>query len=293
MKIRFLKMQGAGNDFILIDEFQMTLISEERKPTFVKKISDRHFGVGSDGVIFVQKSKKQDAKFHFFNPDGSIAEICGNGLRCFAKYLYESGIVKKNFMSIETNAGTVKIKLIINKNSKNKSMVSEVRVDMGKPRLKRGEIPVSGKPDTEFINQEVRVNDKLYKITAIGMGNPHAIILCNNIDDIDVVDTGRRIRYDKGLFPNGVNVHFIEKVGDNEFKIRSYERGVEGETLACGTGICASAVAVAIGGIINPEREIIFHAKGGDLKVELKDDRVYLTGDANEVFRGEIYFSDT
>jgi len=287
MIIPFIKMHGAGNDFIVVDESRKVLIPKDDKPSFVKRVSDRHFGVGSDGVIFVQRSGECDARFIFFNPDGSLAEMCGNGVRCFAKYVYESGLARKNPLRVESSAGECLLDLSIEGD-----MVVEVRVDMGKPRLKRRDIPVSGDPDSDFINQRIDVGGDSYVITAVGMGNPHAVIVCEDVDDVDVVAVGGRIRRYTDLFPNGVNVSFIQNVGGNEFRIRTYERGVEDETLACGTGISASAVAAAVNEIIDPGKEVIFHALGGDLKVELKNDRAYLTGPVEEVFRGELSFDE-
>jgi len=288
MKVRFTKMHGSGNDFIIVNEFDNILIPIERKKDFVSKISDRHFGVGSDGVIFVQKSGRCDAKFSFYNPDGTEAEMCGNGIRCFARYVYEKGIVRKKIIDVETLAGVIRPELVIEKEK-----VKEVRVDMGCPGLKRGEIPLTGDPDANFIDQEVKINGHIYRITAVGMGNPHAVLFCDDIEKIDVRGIGSRIRYYTELFPNGTNVHFVQKVEDNEFKIRTYERGVEDETLACGTGICASAVATVLNKLANIKEVVKFHARGGDLKVKFDADngkisRVYLIGDAVFVFEGEI-----
>jgi len=288
MKILFTKMHGTGNDFIIIDEFKKVLIAEKKKPSFVKKISDRHFGVGSDGIIVVQKSKKNDARFVFYNPDGSRAEMCGNGIRCFAKYLYEHNIVKKNKIVIETLAGSITAELKI-KNSK----VFRVRVDMGWPRLKRKDIPVAGYPSDTFINKKVTIEGRIFRITAVGMGNPHAVIFVKNVDSIDVKKDGFVVRYHKKLFPKGTNVHFVQKIKDNEFRIRTYERGVEDETLACGTGICASAVAVVLNKLADPKKQILFNAIGGDVKIELdyqdnNINRIYLIGPAEEVFSAKI-----
>ncbi|HDH41607.1 MAG TPA: diaminopimelate epimerase [Candidatus Altiarchaeales archaeon] len=288
MKIPFTKMQGTGNDFVLIDESKKILIPEENKPEFVSRISDRHFGIGSDGVIFVQRSRKYDIRFSFYNPDGTKAEMCGNGIRCFAKYIYENGILRKERIEIETLAGLIVTELLVES-----GRVREVRVDMGVPRLERGGIPVSGDPRERFIDQEVEIDGNLYRITAIGMGNPHAIIFSENLEDINVREIGKKIRYHTDLFPNGTNVHFVQRIDNNEFKIRSYERGVENETLACGTGICASAVAAVLNKIADKDKPIEFHARGGNLRVEFKIvneriERIFLIGPAETVFSGEI-----
>lgn len=276
MDIRFTKMHGAGNDFIIIDEFQKILIPEKRKSEFSAKISDRHFGIGSDGVIFIQKSKTEDAKMLFYNPDGSRAEVCGNGIRCFAKYLYDRKIVsKKNDkkkIRVETSLGGV-ISEILN---------GKIRADMGIPT-------------TKFINKTVKINGNSYGITSINMGNPHAVIFLNNIEKIDVRTIGSSIRNFCEFSKNGTNVHFVQKIGNNRFKIRSYERGVENETLACGSGICASGVAAFVNKLADGRKKIKFHAKGGDLIIELETEnerikKVYMTGPAEEVFTGEIEF---
>jgi len=282
-------MQATGNDFILIDEFKKILIPEEDKPGFVAKISDRHFGVGSDGVIFIQKSKN-DVKLSFYNPDGTKAEMCGNGIRCCAKYVYEHGILKKKRIGVETLAGLIVAELLVES-----GRVREVRVDMGAPRLERVEIPVSGNPKERFIDQRVKIDGNFYRITAIGMGNPHAVIFSENLEDINVREIGKSIRDHMDLFPNGTNVHVVQKIDNNEFKIRSYERGVEDETLACGTGICASAVAAVLNKVADKKKPIRFHAMGGNLGVEFeimneKIKKIFLIGPAEEVFSGEINF---
>jgi len=276
MKLKFTKMHGAGNDFILIDEYDEILIPDEKKPKIVAKIADRHFGIGSDGVIFVRKSEKQDIKFLFYNPDGSTAEMCGNGIRCFAKYIYEKNILTKEKMFVETLAGTI---------------VPELSVDCGIVKLVKVDM---GTPAVEFVNKEIKINENNYRLTSVSMGNPHAVLFYDNVDDPDVIKIGREIRNHTAVFPHGANVHFVEKIDRNEFKIRTYERGVEDETLACGTGICASAVASALNNkVANKFGEILFHAKGGDVEVLLEFDgikitRVYLIGGAEYVFEGEI-----
>jgi len=290
MKVCFVKMQGAGNDFIVVDEWLKEAVPEGRKPLFVSKVSDRHFGVGSDGVIFVQKSKKADANFVFYNPDGSRAEMCGNGLRCFAKYLYEANLVRENEMKIETLAGVRQVNLSVESGK-----ITRITVSMGAPQVKRKEAQVSGKPDEIMVDELADFDDLQLKITAVGMGNPHAIIFVDDIEKADVVGVGRKIRNHAKLFPKGTNVHFIQNIGRNLFKIRTYERGVEGETLACGTGICASAVAAVLNKKANPAKPITFQARGGLLEINLKMDGskindVLMTGPAVSVFKGEVNF---
>jgi diaminopimelate epimerase len=286
MLVKFIKMHGAGNDFLLVDEWKQEAVPEKEKPNLVARICDRHLGVGSDGVIFIQPSKKHDAKFHFFNPDGSLAEMCGNGIRCFAKFLYDSGLVHRRGMSIETLAGVKSIKLTVEDGK-----VNGVKVGMGAPQLKRKEAQVSGRPEEMMVDEEVQLDGLRFRITAVGMGNPHAVLFTENVDEIDLVPIASRIRNFKKLFPNGINVHIVQTLGKNEFKIRTYERGVENETLACGTGICASAVAAVLNQKANPAKPIAFHAKGGILEVSLEMKgksikEVYLTGPAENVFEG-------
>lgn len=286
MEVKFVKMHGAGNDFIVVDEFNGIIVPEEKKRGFARKISDRHFGAGSDGVIFIQKSGKADLNFVFYNPDGSRAEMCGNGIRCLAKYAYEHGLVKKENMVVETLAGLRKLDLTIED-----GIISSVKVDMGAPQVRRGEAQVNGDPESMMVNEEVVVDDESYRVTSVGMGNPHAILFTENIADVDVREVGSKIRYSTQLFPKGTNVHFIQRAGKNEFKIRTYERGVEDETLACGTGICASAVAAVLNKKADPNKPIVFHARGGILKVDLKTiggevKEVFLTGPVETVFEG-------
>ena len=284
--IEFTKMHAAGNDFIVVGETQRIIVPEEEKPVFVEKACRRHFGVGADGAIFIQKSSKADLKFHFFNPDGSQAEMCGNGIRCMAKYAYEKGLVEEKEITAETLAGILKLHLKVVD-----AKVREVKVDMGAPRINVEDIPAAGNPGDHIINEEIMSGGFEHKVTAVGMGNPHAVIQLNNIIEIDVKTIGSRIRNHTALFPNGANVNFIQQKNQNEYNIRTYERGVEAETLACGTGICASAVATVLTGKSSPGDEIIFHARGGDLKVkvDVEDDmptRVWLTGSAQKVFEG-------
>ncbi|MFH1836156.1 MAG: diaminopimelate epimerase [Methanobacteriota archaeon] len=292
MKVEFTKMHGTGNDFVLVDEWDGEVISEKAKPNFVERISERHTGVGSDGVIFIQKSEGFDAKFVFYNPDGSVAEMCGNGIRCFAKYIYEKGHVEKTEMSVETSAGVKYLKLTLFNDT-----VEQVRVDMGAPQIKRGEAQVAGDPEDTFIDQEVIVGDTPYRLTAVGMGNPHAILFLDELDFIEVVSLGGKIRNLKRLFPNGVNVQFTSHKENNEFNIRTFERGVEDETLACGTGICAAAVAAVLNKKADPRKAVKFNAPGGRLSAELELDgegnitKVYLVGPAIEVFKGVLKYN--
>lgn len=288
MNIEFTKMHGSGNDFIVIDEFKQELVPEGEKKEFVASICDRHFGIGADGVIFVKPSEREDAWFHFFNPDGTIAEMCGNGIRCFAKYLYEKKLVETEEIRAETLAGVKTLNLEVEGGK-----VNNVKVSMGPPQVTRASAQMSGEPAGEpVIDEEIVVDGFEFMITQVGMGNPHTILAVDDVESVRVRDTGKLIRHSQH-FPNGTNVHFIQKTGENEYKIRTYERGVEAETLACGTGICASAVASVLLGESDKFAPILFHARGGDITVEfsIKDDKianVFLIGPAVEVFSGSL-----
>lgn len=290
MKVPFTKMHGASNDFILVDELEQEVVPTDKKADFAQFASDRRCGVGSEGVIFIEKSDNVDAKFLFYNPDGTTAEMDGNGIRCFGKYLYDNGRIDKTTINVETQAGVKSLVLTLF-NEK----VEQVRVDMGFPQLTRLEIGIAGKPTDTFIGQDLAVDGATYKVTCVGTGNPHAILFVEDINKIDVTGLGRKIRNMKGIFPKGVNVHFVQKEGGNEFKIRSYERGVEGETLACGTGACAAAVAAVLTSQAEVDRTFVFYARGGELNIKLgseggKVGRMILIGPAVEVFKGEMEY---
>ena len=290
MKVRFVKMQAAGNDFVLVDEWEREAVLDVKKAHFASFACRRHWSVGSDGVIFVQRSGTCDGRFLFYNPDGTTAEMDGNGIRCFAKYLFESGYTDKTEVSVETQAGRKGIVLSVSDGS-----VKKVRVDMGPPQLRLAEVKVAGSPGDTFINQPLEVGEETYYVTAVGMGNPHAVVFVDDVKSMDVVGAGRGIRNLRDVFPKGVNVHFVQVHGANEFLIRSYERGVEDETLACGTGVCAAAVAAVLNRKADPGKPILFRAPGGILTVELKTDGenfldVDLIGEAVDVFRGKLEY---
>jgi diaminopimelate epimerase len=290
MIVEFTKMHGSGNDFIFVDEWHERVIPEGRRRDFVRLACDRHFGIGSDGLIFVEKSKSHDASFVFYNPDGSRAEMCGNGIRCYAKYLFEKGHVREHIMGIETLAGVKDVELTVVEDA-----VLDVKVDMGAPQVRRGEAQVSGNPEALMVSEEVSIGGDSFHITAVGMGNPHAVLFVRNLEEIDVRRVGALIRNHTQVFMNGVNVHFMREEGANEFGIRTFERGVEDETLACGTGICAAAVAAVLNKKADINKPAYFNARGGRVRVDLEgthDDirRAYLIGPATEVFSGEFEF---
>ncbi len=268
--IKFTKMQGTGNHFIVIDAIK----KEERlSADQIRNMCTPAFGIGADQLLMILTSKTADFRMRIFNADGSEVEMCGNGIRCVAKYLVEHGYTKKHELEIETPAGIKKPVI--------KSEM--IRVDMGEPVLDAKHIPVrlSGR----VINRAIKIEDMEFKITCVSMGNPHTVIFMDRIDKFNVAKYGSSIEHNK-LFPRKTNVEFVEKIDDDELKMRVWERG-SGETLGCGSGACAAAVA---GVLNNKSREkVLIHLPGGNLDIEwAKDNHVYLTGTATEVFRGEI-----
>ncbi|PLX85466.1 MAG: diaminopimelate epimerase [Desulfuromonas sp.] len=274
--MKFAKMHGAGNDYVYVDGFQETV----RDPAALsRKVSDRHFGIGSDGLVLILPSSVADLRMRIFNPDGSEAEMCGNGIRCVAKYAHDHGLVAREEISVETGAGVLTVHLTVG----DRGRVGRVRVDMGRPRLTRGEIPVTGPPEEQIIGAELQVLDRTFHITCVSMGNPHCVIFVDNVEEFPVAKYGPPLE-SNDLFPNRTNVEFVEIISPREVRQRTWERGT-GETLACGTG--ASAVTVA--GVLNglTERRILNHLPGGDLEMEwLEDGHVLMTGPAVQVFEG-------
>ncbi|MFQ5887605.1 MAG: diaminopimelate epimerase [Candidatus Hydrothermarchaeales archaeon] len=236
--MRFFKYHGAGNDFVLIDNLNLG-IAEEDKSDLAVKLCDRRFGVGGDGLLLVEPSSIADARMRIFNPDGSEASMCGNGIRCFSKYLYDHDIAKKETLKIETKAGLKEALLTVEN-----GVVTYVRVDMGKPLFEREDIPAEG--SGRLINHRMDVDGRNVVVNGVNTGVPHLVIFSDNVEDEEVKKVGSALRHNE-MFPEGTNVNFVEKIGENTFKIRTYEKGVEDETLACGTGITASgAVAVVL-----------------------------------------------
>jgi diaminopimelate epimerase len=274
--MKFAKMHGAGNDYVYVNCFEETIADPA---ALARQVSNRNFGIGSDGLILIMPSEVADVCMRMFNSDGSESEMCGNGIRCVAKYAYDHGLVTKQEITAETGAGILTLQLFTNEAGK----VDRVRVNMGQPRLTRGQIPMTGNADQQVINQELKVLDRTFHITCVSMGNPHCVIFVDNVDEFPLKKYGPVIE-NHDLFPNRTNVEFVEIVSPNEVKQRTWERGA-GETLACGTG--ASAVAVA--GILTErtERTILNHLLGGDLELEWAEDgSVFMTGPAVQVFEG-------
>lgn len=292
MIVPFVKMHGCGNDFVVVNEFE-TFIPEEEKSKFSKHVCTYHFSVGADGVIFVRKptNRKAEIKMQYFNADGSEGPMCGNGIRVLVKFAVEKGLVPmKKQVDVETPVGIIRT---YPKYSNNK--VISTRVDMGKPKIKLSDIPAVATEET-MIQKKINVPSfGILEITAINTGVPHAIIFVDNVEKIDVTGIGRAVRSLTSIFPIGTNVDFVEVASPTNLKVRTYERGVEAETLACGTGICASVVASFLTNKIQPNVPITVDALGGVLKVEVSSskgvpNRVYIEGPAEYTFKGEIAF---
>ena len=279
-KVQFTKMHGIGNDFVIIDGVSTSPLPYQDLHTLSKLVNDRKFGIGGDGLILIERGKEAPFRMRMFNPDGSEAEMCGNGIRCVAKYVKEHELTSLDNIPIETGAGLLELGII----QKNGS-VDAVKVNMGQARLKRKDIPMLGNPDDEAINVEIHVNNKAFNITAVSMGNPHIVIFANDVSKIDLEEIGP-ILENHSDFPARTNVHFVQVVSKTELIQRTWERGA-GVTLACGTGACACLVASYLNGLT--ERKALIHLPGGDLEVEYTEDgTVFMTGPAETVFVGEI-----
>ncbi len=283
MKIDFTKMEGLGNDFIFIDDRENDIKQYVDFPTLSKKLCSRRFGIGADGIIIINTSKVNDFKFIIYNSDGSQPQMCGNGMRCFAKYLYENKMISKKIVKVETDAGTIIPEVFTDSNDN----VELVRVDMGEPILTPAKIP--------FVSQnEKAIKEKLFfddntegvEVTAVSMGNPHAVVFVDDIKTINIKKTGQKIENHE-RFPEKVNVEFIEVVKEDELIMRVWERGA-GQTLACGTGACAALVAT----YLNKKclNKVLIHLEGGDLEIEwdLENNHIYKTGPASFVFSGSL-----
>ena len=277
MPIKFTKMHGAGNDYVYINGFQEEV---EDPAALAIKMSNRNFGVGSDGLIMILPSDRADVKMRMFNADGSEAEMCGNGIRCVAKYAFDHGLVRKEKMVIETGAGNLPVQLFLGLDGQ----VEKVRVNMGQPRLMREQIPMTGPAMEQALNFEIEVAGQTLTATCVSMGNPHCVIYVADVDQFPVTTVGPLIE-NHALFPERINVEFVEIVTPSEVRQRTWERGA-GETLACGTGASAVTVAGVLTG--RTERTITNHLLGGDLELEWTEEGdVYMIGPAAEIFSGE------
>ncbi|HBA88373.1 MAG TPA: diaminopimelate epimerase [Geobacter sp.] len=276
--MKFTKMQGAGNDYVYVNCFEETV---QDPATVAIKVSNRNFGIGSDGLILIMPSEVADVRMRMFNSDGSESEMCGNGIRCVAKYAYDHGIVGKKEISAETGAGVLTLQLVTGADDK----VAKVRVNMGPPRLTRKEIPMVGNPDEQVIGVPLNILHSTFDITCASMGNPHCVIFVDDVESFQVEKYGPLIENHE-LFPRRTNVEFVQIISRTEVRQRTWERGA-GETLACGTGSSAVTAACVLNGLT--EKKILNHLTGGDLEMEWGDDgSIYMTGPAVEVFTGEI-----
>ena len=276
--MKFTKMHGCGNDYVYIDCTKMQI--KGNIGDLAVKISDRHFGVGSDGLILIKPSDMADFFMDMYNSDGSRGKMCGNGIRCVGKFVYDKGLTDKKQLKIETLSGIKTLDLIIEN-----GQVALVTVDMGSPDLAVANIPVLSDKET-MINEPVIVGEEEYKVTCISMGNPHAVVFVDDTDNFPLEKVGPMFENHK-IFPDRVNTEFVQVIDRNHIKMRVWERG-SGETLACGTGACASVVASVLNGLT--DNEVKVSLLGGDLHIKYDRDKnlVYMTGPAVTVFEGEI-----
>ena len=279
MSIPFIKMHGCGNDYVYVDCFK-TAVSDPEKLAI--SISDRHKGVGGDGLVLICPSLIADAKMRMFNMDGSEGKMCGNAIRCVAKYLCDSNKVLGNELTIETLSGIKKLTVF-----KKSGVVDKVTVDMGMASIEPKSLPITSL--TPMIGEKYAVSGVEYKINCISMGNPHCVVFVPDPYRFDVENVGKAFEFDS-LFPERVNTEFVSVTGKNELTMRVWERG-SGETLACGTGACAAAYAAILNGFCTAGEDITVRLRGGDLTIRCEDTRVYMTGEAVKVFEG-VYYED-
>ena len=276
--MKFSKMHGIGNDYIYVNCFEET-VNEPEKVSVV--LSDRHKGVGSDGLVLIMPSDKADFRMRIFNADGSEAMMCGNATRCIGKYVYDMGLTDKTDITLETNSGIKYLMLYLKDNK-----VDSVTVDMGKAILVPKDIPVNSDLDL-FVSQPVEVCGKIWDITCVSMGNPHAVIFTEGVAELDLEKIGPHFENNR-LFPNRVNTEFAEVIDEHTLNMRVWESG-SGETFACGTGTCATVVAAVLNGICKHDEEVLVHLRGGDLRITYKSDgTVLMTGPAEYVFEGTV-----
>ncbi len=275
--MKFTKMHGCGNDYVYVNCFEETV---ENPGLVSKKISDRHFGIGSDGLILICPSNIADFRMEMYNSDGSEGAMCGNGVRCIAKYVYDYGLTDKTYVSLETKAGIKYLDMTV-KDGK----VAMVKVDMGAPITKPDLIPAIS--DKEIIVDEpITVDGQEYRITCVSMGNPHGVVFVDDTDSIDIEKIGPKFEHHE-MFPDRTNTEFIQIIDRNNIKMRVWERGA-GETLACGTGTCASVYACILNGLT--EKSVDVHLLGGCIHIDYDEEKntIYMTGPAEVAFDGEI-----
>jgi diaminopimelate epimerase len=280
--MQFTKMHGAGNDYVYVDCFAEPV--PRNLPELARRMSDRRFGVGSDGLILICPSERADAEMRMFNADGSSAEMCGNGIRCVAKYLYDHGICRRETLRIESGGRTLSLQLQLKH-----GVVDQVRVDMGEPILIPRRIPTTlrsaSDPDAPVVDVPIEIGGRAFRVTCVSMGNPHCVVFVDEPTDDWVLGIGPKLEV-APQFPQRTNVEFVKVLNGSELQQRTWERG-SGETLACGSGACAVCVAGVLTG--RSGRNVQIHLRGGDLAIEWQaaDNRVYMTGPAVEVFSGD------
>lgn len=275
--MKFTKMHGCGNDYVYVNCFKEQVADPSQ---LAIQVSDRHFGIGSDGLILICPSEQADFRMRMFNADGSEGKMCGNGVRCIAKYVYDYGLTDKTRISIETKGGIKYLELHVEDGK-----VQTVKVDMGEPILNAKEIPVHWKAE-KMIGEKVTIDGQEYEMTCVSMGNPHAVVWVEDTASLPLEKIGP-VFETHPMFPERVNTEFVQILNKKEVNMRVWERG-SGETLACGTGACATAVACILNG--KTEEEVVIHLLGGDLKIQYdkKTNHVFMTGPATTVFDGEI-----
>lgn len=275
--MKFTKMHGLGNDYIYVNCIEQSM---ENASEASKTFSDRHFGIGSDGLVLILPSEIADFRMRMFNSDGSEAEMCGNAIRCVGKFVYDNGLTDKEIVKVETLAGIKILEMTVEEGK-----VTLVRVDMGEPILEPERIPVISEKNT-FVSEKVQIDDQVFDVTCVSMGNPHAVTYINDVANFPLHVVGPKMET-HSLYPRKINSEFVEIIDRNTLKMRVWERGA-GETLACGTGACAVLVASVLNGV--SERKATVKLSGGNLLIEWNeaDNHVYMTGPAVKVFEGEI-----
>lgn len=277
MKLKFTKMHGCGNDYIYIDCFDQVVENPEE---LSRNLSRYHFGIGGDGIILIEPSPRADGMMRLFNQDGSTGRMCGNGIRCVGKYLYDSGRARKEHLVVDTPAGLRTLDVHV-KNGK----ATELTVNMSQAEFASEKVPVA-LPMAEVVDEPVMIGDTEYNITCVSMGNSHCVVFCDDVDGLDLQKIGPLFE-NAPIFPDRVNTEFIQVIDRHTLKMRVWERG-SGETWACGTGACASAVAAIRCGHCDRDGEILVHLVGGDLKIRWTEETVWMTGPAVTVFTGEV-----
>jgi len=283
--MKFTKMQGCGNDYVYVNGFTEK-IPAEKKPELVRRLSDRHFGIGSDGVIFINPAKEADFEMEMYNADGSRSEMCGNGIRCVAKFVYDKGLTDSQQITI-VSAGKIKyLDLTVEgKSAESRGQVTRVRVNMGSPVLLPQQIPVQAAGES-VVDAPIEVQGREYRMTCVSMGNPHAVVFMKDVKNLKIEEVGPYFENHE-RFPKRTNTEFVELLDRKTVFMRVWERGT-GETLACGTGCCATAVACVLNGLT--ENQITVKLLGGELLIEWDREKnlVYMTGPATTVFEGEV-----